>query len=276
MGNLRSVAKALVHVAPGASVVVTDDPRLIRSAARVVLPGQSAMPDAMAHLEATGLRDVVAGVPAPTGRSSASASGCRCCSTRATRARRPASARFRGRVVRFRDEDGACVGRAAQGSTHGLEPGAPDATASALGGHRGRASASISRTAIYPVPDDPCLPPPRRDYPAPFTCAIARANIFAMQFHPEKSQRAGLRLLANFVAWDGKLLKAFPPSRRTRSPSSQSPLPCRSSPRSTSRTATACASSRATCRRPPCSRRTPRRWRSTGSSRARSGCTSST
>src|SRR6476660_648221 len=59
MGNLRSVAKALVHVSPGASVVVTDDPRLIRSAARVVLPGQSAMPDAMAHLEATGLRGVV-------------------------------------------------------------------------------------------------------------------------------------------------------------------------------------------------------------------------
>ena len=41
------------------------------------------------------------------------------------------------------------------------------------------------------------------DYPAPFTCAIARANIFATQFHPEKSQRAGLSLLANFVTWDG-------------------------------------------------------------------------
>ena len=42
------------------------------------------------------------------------------------------------------------------------------------------------------------------DYPAPFTCAIARANIFAVQFHPEKSHRAGLQLLANFVAWDGR------------------------------------------------------------------------
>jgi glutamine amidotransferase len=59
MGNLRSVAKALVHVAPDASVVVTDDPGRIRRAARVVLPGQSAMPDAMARLEATGLRRVV-------------------------------------------------------------------------------------------------------------------------------------------------------------------------------------------------------------------------
>ena len=41
-------------------------------------------------------------------------------------------------------------------------------------------------------------------YPMAFTCAIARANIFATQFHPEKSQRAGLSLLANFVAWDGR------------------------------------------------------------------------
>ena len=42
------------------------------------------------------------------------------------------------------------------------------------------------------------------DYPAPFTCAIARANIFATQFHPEKSHRAGLQLLANFVVWNGE------------------------------------------------------------------------
>src|SRR5262252_258049 len=59
MGNLRSVAKALVHVAPHASVVVSDDPGVIREAAHVVLPGQSAMPDTMASLDASGLRDVV-------------------------------------------------------------------------------------------------------------------------------------------------------------------------------------------------------------------------
>jgi glutamine amidotransferase len=53
------------------------------------------------------------------------------------------------------------------------------------------------------VPDDAGLAVGTASYPAPFTCAIARANIFAVQFHPEKSQRAGLRLLANFVAWDG-------------------------------------------------------------------------
>ncbi len=42
-------------------------------------------------------------------------------------------------------------------------------------------------------------------YPTAFTCAIARANIFAVQFHPEKSHRAGLQLLSNFVAWNGRV-----------------------------------------------------------------------
>src|SRR6185503_8502114 len=59
MGNLRSVAKALAHVAPDATIVVSGDPAVIRDAARVVLPGQSAMPDTMAGLDASGLRDVV-------------------------------------------------------------------------------------------------------------------------------------------------------------------------------------------------------------------------
>ncbi len=59
MGNLRSVAKALAHVAPERRVVVSDDPTTIRAAERVVLPGQSAMPDCMAGLLASGLSEVV-------------------------------------------------------------------------------------------------------------------------------------------------------------------------------------------------------------------------
>ncbi|MET0204525.1 MAG: imidazole glycerol phosphate synthase subunit HisH, partial [Casimicrobiaceae bacterium] len=58
--------------------------------------------------------------------------------------------------------------------------------------------------SYHPVPDEPAVTAATADYPAPFTCAIARANIFAVQFHPEKSHRAGLQLLANFVAWDGR------------------------------------------------------------------------
>jgi glutamine amidotransferase len=58
--------------------------------------------------------------------------------------------------------------------------------------------------SFHPVPADPALTAGTTEYPSPFTCAIARANIFATQFHPEKSHRAGLQLLANFVAWDGQ------------------------------------------------------------------------
>src|SRR5437764_2265114 len=59
MGNLRSVAKALRHVAPGRDIVVSANPADIRAASRVVLPGQSAMPDCMRSLDDTGLRAVV-------------------------------------------------------------------------------------------------------------------------------------------------------------------------------------------------------------------------
>jgi glutamine amidotransferase len=58
--------------------------------------------------------------------------------------------------------------------------------------------------SYHPVPEDGSVASGTVDYPAPFTCAISRANIFATQFHPEKSQRAGLALLANFVAWNGR------------------------------------------------------------------------
>ena len=57
--------------------------------------------------------------------------------------------------------------------------------------------------SYYPVPVDSTLTAATVDYPLPFTCAVGRANIFAVQFHPEKSHTAGLQLLANFVAWDG-------------------------------------------------------------------------
>jgi glutamine amidotransferase len=58
--------------------------------------------------------------------------------------------------------------------------------------------------SYYPVPDDGQVTAAVVEYPAAFTCAIASANIFAVQFHPEKSHSAGLQLLANFVTWDGR------------------------------------------------------------------------
>ena len=61
MGNLRSVAKAIEHVAPRSAVVVTSDPEVVRRAARVVFPGQGAMRDCMREMDARGLRDAILG-----------------------------------------------------------------------------------------------------------------------------------------------------------------------------------------------------------------------
>ena len=59
--------------------------------------------------------------------------------------------------------------------------------------------------SYYPAPGDAEMTAATVAYPTAFTCAIARANIFAVQFHPEKSHRAGLQLLSNFVAWNGRV-----------------------------------------------------------------------
>ena len=202
MGNLRSVAKALGHVAPAASIVVSDEPAVIRAAPRVVLPGQSAMPDTMARIDATGLRAVVLdclrdrpflgvclGLQMLFDASEEGPTSC--------------LGALPGRVRRFRDEDMALPSGERLKVPHmgwspvrqtrphplwaGIDDGAPFYFAH----------------SYFAVPDDAAITVGTASYPAPFTCAIARANIFAVQFHPEKSQRAGLQLLANFVTWDG-------------------------------------------------------------------------
>ena len=203
MGNLRSVAKALRHVAPDRDVVVSSDAGTIRAAERTVLPGQSAMPDCMKGLLESGLADTVLEVMHDRPflgiclglqmLFDASEEGPTAC-----------LAAIPGRVVRFRDE--AMVTSAGerlkvphmgwspvrQTRAHPLWAGIEDG------------SRFYFAHSYHPVPDDPDLTAGTAAYPTPFTCAVARANIFATQFHPEKSQRAGLELLANFVTWDGR------------------------------------------------------------------------
>jgi glutamine amidotransferase len=203
MGNLRSVAKALAHVAPEQDVRVSSDAALIRAADRIVLPGQSAMPDCMKSLLASGLADTV--LAAMRERPFLGIClGLQMLFDTSEEGPTTCLGALPGRVVRFRDEAMVAPSgerlkvphmgwsRVRQVRAHPLWHGIEDG------------ARFYFAHSFYPVPADSSVTVGTVDYPAPFTCAIARANIFATQFHPEKSQRAGLSLLANFVTWDGR------------------------------------------------------------------------
>jgi glutamine amidotransferase len=203
MGNLRSVAKALRHVAPDADVVVSSDAATIRAADKVVLPGQSAMPDCIRELDASGLRAVVLEVA--TDRPFLGIClGLQMLFDASEEGPTTGLGVFAGQVERFRDNamtasDGGRLkvphmgwSRVQQAAPHPLWDGIDDG------------ARFYFAHSYMPVPADPYLTAGTTDYPAPFTCAIARDNIFATQFHPEKSHHAGLRLLANFAAWSGR------------------------------------------------------------------------
>jgi glutamine amidotransferase len=203
MGNLRSVAKALAHVAPARAIVVSADPAVIRAAERIVLPGQSAMPDCMRCLHDSGLAEVVRDVLRDRPFLGICL-GLQMLFEASEEGPSTGLGLLAGRVVRFREADLLRTGgerlkvphmgwsRVHQVRAHPLWQGIADGTR------------FYFAHSYHPVPDDPALTAGTTDYPAPFTCAIARANIFAVQFHPEKSHRAGLQLLANFVNWDGR------------------------------------------------------------------------
>jgi glutamine amidotransferase len=198
MGNLRSVQKALLHVAPAAQVEITAEPEAIRAADRVVFPGQGAMPDCMKCLAESGLGDAV----------------------REAAASRPFLGLCIGLQMLFERSD--------EGDTPGLGimrgevlafARAPETRAAGLKiPHMGWNEAWQSRPhplwrgiadgarfyfvhSYYCVPGDPSLTAAVSRYPHAFTSAISRDNIFATQFHPEKSSAAGLTLLENFSTW---------------------------------------------------------------------------
>lgn len=202
MGNLRSVSKALEHVAAGSRVVVSADAGVIASADRVVFPGQGAMPDCMRELDARGLRAAVLGA-AQSKPFLGICIGLQMLFERSEEGDVTGLGVFRGKVVRFpahamRSADGAKLkvphmgwNEVHQERAHPLWDAIPD-------GCR-----FYFVHSYYPEPDEPAIVAGTSAYPFRFTCAVARDNIFAVQFHPEKSQAAGLALLRNFAAWDG-------------------------------------------------------------------------
>lgn len=203
MGNLRSVAKALVHVAPDREVVVSSDAATIRAAERVVLPGQSAMPDCMKGLVASGLVEPVLAVLRERPFLGICL-GLQMLFDVSAEGPTPCLAVIPGRVVRFRDEAMVTpAGERLKVPHMGWSPVHQTRPHPLWDGIEDGARFYFAHS-FHPEPADPSIVAGTVDYPAPFTCAIARANIFATQFHPEKSQRAGLKLLANFVTWNGR------------------------------------------------------------------------
>jgi imidazole glycerol-phosphate synthase subunit HisH len=203
MGNLRSVAKALAHVAPQREIVVTADPGVIRNAARVVLPGQSAMPDSMRCLDATGLRQVVLDVVRDRPFLGVCL-GLQMLFDASEEGPTPCLGLLPGRVERFRDDRMRLPSGERLKVPHmGWSP-VRQTRAHPLWAQIEDGSRFYFAHSYYPAPADATATAGTAAYPLPFTCAVARANIFAVQFHPEKSHRAGLQLLANFVTWDGR------------------------------------------------------------------------
>ncbi|HEY7987165.1 MAG TPA: imidazole glycerol phosphate synthase subunit HisH [Methylophilaceae bacterium] len=201
MGNLRSVAQAVTHVAPGKQVKITSDPAEIAAASHVVFPGQGAMPDCVRELDARNLRGAVLEAAAHKPFLGICI-GLQLLFEHSDEGDVAGLGLFRGKVRRFasdmHDEHGAKLkvphmgwNQVHQTVKHPLWNGI-DQDARFYYVH-----------SYYVDPADASLTAGTSDYPQRFTCAVARDNIFAVQFHPEKSQHAGLKLLENFINWDG-------------------------------------------------------------------------
>lgn len=200
--NLRSVGKALAHVAGGKHEIrICDEPEQILAADRVVIPGQGAIEQCMAGIQSKGLDQVLRECL----RNKPFLGICMGLQTLMDESEEDGGVRglgiVAGRVLKFRDdildENGYCFkiphmgwNRVCQTKHHPLWEGIAS-------GER-----FYFVHSYYVQPDNASDTGATTDYTVNFTSAIARDNLFAVQFHPEKSQRAGLRLLENFLNWD--------------------------------------------------------------------------
>ena len=225
MGNLRSVEQALRKVASDAEIVVSDDARVIANAGRVVFPGQGAMPDCMRELDMRGLRNAV--LEAARDKPFLGICiGLQMLFEHSTEGNVAGLGILRGEVVRFasnlRDAQGnkLKVPHMGWNRVHQITTPRPEGedtiALSPSGGKLDRGLVGVHPLwdgidqdarfyfvhSYYVQPQDSSLVQGTSDYPQPFVCAVAQDNLFAVQFHLEKSQTAGLKLLQNFVQWN--------------------------------------------------------------------------
>jgi glutamine amidotransferase len=205
MGNLRSVSQAVIHAATSTdvAVIVTADPAVVRAAERVVLPGQGAMRDCMRELREAHGGELLASVldAAATKPLMGVCVGMQMLLDHSEEQDTPGLGLIPGRVRRFQLEgqlqpDGSRYkvpqmgwNRVRQSLPHPVWAGVPDD------------SWFYFVHSYYAAPADATHSAGETDYGARFTSAVARDNIFATQFHPEKSAAQGLALYRNFLDW---------------------------------------------------------------------------
>ncbi len=202
MGNLHSIAKALQHAAPEVDVQVTSNPEVINQADRVVFPGVGAIRDCMFALHETGLADVIKAISTSKPllgiclgmqallTDSEENNHTECLNILA------------GHVVRFpeplTDAQGNILKVPHMGWNQVKQNSHP------LWENIAQNSRFYFVHSYYAQPDNLEITAATSDYPNAFACALMQKNIFAVQFHPEKSQTVGLQLLKNFLHWDGQ------------------------------------------------------------------------
>jgi glutamine amidotransferase len=203
MGNLRSVSQAVMHVArdSGVDVIVTSRPDEVYAAERIVLPGQGAMPDCMRELRESGLLEAVLHAAANKPLMGVCV-GMQMLLATSEEGPTDGLGLFAGEVKRFRLEgrlqpDGSRFkvpqmgwNGVFQARPHPIWAGVPDG------------AFFYFVHSFYAAPADPAHSVGETDYGARFTSALARDNIFATQFHPEKSAEHGLALYQNFLHWN--------------------------------------------------------------------------
>jgi imidazole glycerol-phosphate synthase subunit HisH len=203
MGNLRSVCKAIEHVAPKAKVVLTSDAAQVRAADRVVFPGQGAIGGCVTALASGGLHDAVfeamrtkpflgicLGLQALY-EFSEEGGGTPCFNILPGRVRLFPREKMRDAAGQALKVPHMGWNQVHQEGAHSLWRGIP------------QDSRFYFVHSYYADSAAPAQVAGSTEYAIRFTSAAARANIFAVQFHPEKSAALGLKLLENFVGWDG-------------------------------------------------------------------------
>ena len=207
MGNLRSVAQAVMHAASvvdHAEVVVTSDPQVVRDAHRVVLPGQGAMPDCMRELRESGMFDAVMDAAHKKPLFGVCV-GMQMLLDHSDEGNTPGLGLIHGNVIKFDlagkvQADGSRF-KVPQMGWNQVNFSQHQGAQHPVWGNIPSGSYFYFVHSFYAKPLNITQVAGETDYGGAFACAIARDNLFATQFHPEKSADQGLALYRNFLHW---------------------------------------------------------------------------